>query len=129
MKDERLPKIYEKKKQEGCRKRGRPQLRWEDYVKRYLRMACKGGRKGNNREQWKTITKVAVHRSDNRLKFRTCSCCVETNQLQGNGLYIVVSGKTIIISVKFNRPTQGIMTVLHNVMSSANVTCMVSRVT
>ena len=34
MKDERLPKRSETKKQEGCRKRGRPQLRLEDCVKR-----------------------------------------------------------------------------------------------
>ena len=30
MKDERLPKRSETKNQGGCRKRGRPQLRWED---------------------------------------------------------------------------------------------------
>ena len=39
MKDDRLAKISETKKQEGCRKRGRPQLRWEDCVKRDLRKA------------------------------------------------------------------------------------------
>ena len=39
MKDERLPKRSDTKKQEGCRKRGRPQLRWEDCKKRDLRMA------------------------------------------------------------------------------------------
>ena len=38
MTDERLPIRAETKKQEGCRKRGRPQLRWEDCVKRDLRM-------------------------------------------------------------------------------------------
>ena len=37
MKDERLPKRSETKKQEGCRKRGRSQLRWEDSLKRDLR--------------------------------------------------------------------------------------------
>ena len=37
MKDERLQKRCERKKQEGCRERGRPQLRWEDCVKRDLR--------------------------------------------------------------------------------------------
>ena len=30
MKDERLLKRSDTKKQEGCRKRARPQLRWED---------------------------------------------------------------------------------------------------
>ena len=34
MKDERLPKIAETKKLGGCRKRGRPQLRWEDCLKK-----------------------------------------------------------------------------------------------
>ena len=37
MKDDKLPKRSETKKQEGFRKRGRPQLRWEDCVKRDLR--------------------------------------------------------------------------------------------
>ena len=48
-------------------KRGRPQLRWEDCVKRDLRKAEeeeKWREKANNRDQWKRITKVAVHRSD-----------------------------------------------------------------
>ena len=39
MKDDKLPKRSETKKQEGFRKRGRPQLRWEDCVKRDLRKA------------------------------------------------------------------------------------------
>ena len=67
MKDEKLPKRSEKMKQDGCRKRGRPQLRWEDCVKRDLRKAEeeeKWREKANNRDQWKRITKVAVHRSD-----------------------------------------------------------------
>ena len=67
MKDGKLPKRYETKKQEGCRKRGRPQLRWEDCVKRDLRKAEeeeKWREKANNRDQWKQITKVAVLRSD-----------------------------------------------------------------
>ena len=38
MKDDKLPKLSETKKQ-GFRKRGRPQLRWEDCVKRDLRKA------------------------------------------------------------------------------------------
>ena len=67
MKDERSPKISETKKQEGCRKRGRPQLRWKDCVKRDLRKAEeeeKWREKANNRDQWKEITKVDVQRSD-----------------------------------------------------------------
>ena len=66
--DETLPKRSETKKQEGCRKRGRPQLRWEDCVKRYLRKAEeeeKGRENANNRDPWKQITKVAVQQSDN----------------------------------------------------------------
>ena len=39
MKDDKLPKISETKKHDGCRKRGRPQLRWENCVKRDLRKA------------------------------------------------------------------------------------------
>ena len=37
MNDDKLPKRAETKSQEGSRKRGRPQLRWEDCVKRDLR--------------------------------------------------------------------------------------------
>ena len=58
-----LPKRAEEKKQEGSRKRGRPQLRWEDCVKRDLRKAEeeeKWREKANNRDRWKQITKVAV---------------------------------------------------------------------
>ena len=54
--DKRLPQISEIKKQEGCRKRGRPQLIWEDCVKRDLRKAEeeeKWREKANNRNQCK----------------------------------------------------------------------------
>ena len=44
MQEDKLPKRAETKKQEGSRKWGRPQLRWEDCVKRDLRKA-RGGRK------------------------------------------------------------------------------------
>ena len=67
MKDEKLPKISETMKHDGCRKRRRPPLRWEDCVKRDMRKAEeeeKWREKANNRDQWKRITKVAVHRSD-----------------------------------------------------------------
>ena len=55
--------LSETKKQEGCRKRGSPQLRWEDCVKRDPRKAEeeeKWREKANNRDQQKRITKVAV---------------------------------------------------------------------
>ena len=67
MKDDKLLKRAEIKKRDGSRKRGRPQLRWEDCVKRDLIKAEeeeKWREKANNRDQWKRITKVAVHRSD-----------------------------------------------------------------
>ena len=53
LKDDKLPKRSETKKQEGCRKRGSPQLRWDDCVKRNPRKAEeeeKWREKVNNRE-------------------------------------------------------------------------------
>ena len=67
MKEDKLQKRAETKKQEGSTKRGRPQLRWEDCVKRDLRKTEeeeKWREKANNRDRWKLITKVAVLRSD-----------------------------------------------------------------
>ena len=67
MNDDKLPKRAETKRQEGSIKRGRPQLRWEDCIKRDLRKAKdeeKWREKANNRDRWKLITKVAVLRSD-----------------------------------------------------------------
>ena len=62
MKGERLPKrSSETNKQQDCRKRGRPQLRWEDSVKRDLRKA----EEANKVERNKQIPKVSVQRSDN----------------------------------------------------------------
>ena len=46
MEDDKFPKRSETKKQDGFRKRGRPQLRWEDCVKRGLR-------KEEEEEEWK----------------------------------------------------------------------------
>ena len=37
LKDERFPKRTETKKRGGCRKRGRPELRWEDCWERDLK--------------------------------------------------------------------------------------------
>ena len=53
MKDEIIPKIFEPNKQEGCSTRGRPQLRWEDSVKRDLSKAEeeKWRGKANKRDQ------------------------------------------------------------------------------
>ena len=70
MKYDRLPNRSETKKQEGCRKRGRSQLRWEHCVKTDLRKAeeeekCREN--ANNRDRWKELTNVAVQRSDNCL--------------------------------------------------------------
>ena len=46
MKDDRLPKISsETKKQKGCRKRGRSQLRWESDIN------GRGGREGEEKGQ------------------------------------------------------------------------------
>ena len=66
MKEDKLPKRAETKKQDS-RKRGRPQLRWEDCEKRDLRKAEeeeKWREKANNRDRWKQITKVALLHSD-----------------------------------------------------------------
>ena len=56
-KAERLPKISETAKQEGCRDRERrPQLRWEDCLKRGLGKAEQVNQwreKANDRKQWK----------------------------------------------------------------------------
>ena len=43
MEDERLRKRSETKKQGCCRKRGRPQLRWEDCLKRDTEKAEENG--------------------------------------------------------------------------------------
>ena len=66
MKDEWVPERYETKKQEGFRKRGRPQLRWEDCVKRDLRKAEEDEklRKGQQQGAMEKLTKVAVQWSD-----------------------------------------------------------------
>ena len=62
MKDERLRQRSETKKQEGYRKRGRPQQRWDNCVKRDMRKAEEenGSENANNRDQWKTFTKISV---------------------------------------------------------------------
>ena len=68
MKAERLPKRSETNKKEGCRKRGRSQLRREDCLKRDPRKAEEEERlreKANDKDQWKQITKVAIQQSDN----------------------------------------------------------------
>ena len=69
MKDERLSKRSETKKQDGCRKRGKPKLRREDCLKRDLRTAEEEGKvkrnEGQQQEAMEKITKVAVQRSVN----------------------------------------------------------------
>ena len=44
MEDERLPKIYVTTKQEGCRKRGRPQIVW------YVGLSEENPKKGRGRK-------------------------------------------------------------------------------
>ena len=63
MKDDKLPTSSETKKHEGCTK---PQLRWEACANRDLRKAEEDnwGDKANDMYQWKQITKVAEHWSD-----------------------------------------------------------------
>ena len=51
MKDKRLPKRCETKKQEVCRKRGRRQLRLEDCVKRDLRKVEEEKWRGKGQQQ------------------------------------------------------------------------------
>ena len=46
MADDRLPKRAAELREQGRRRRGRPSLRWEDYVKR-------GVRKAGEEEDWK----------------------------------------------------------------------------
>ena len=67
MKEDKLSKRSEKKKQEGFRKRGRPQLRWDDCMKRDMRKAEgeeQWREKPNNGDQWKQITNLAILRND-----------------------------------------------------------------
>ena len=60
MKDEKLTKSAETKKQVGCRKPEWPQPRWKDCMKGYIGKAEedeKWREKGNNMEQWKQLNK------------------------------------------------------------------------
>ena len=59
MKDERLLKRSETKKQEGCRKRGKPQLGWEDCVERSEK--GRGGRKVERKCQQGAMENYAPH--------------------------------------------------------------------
>ena len=61
MKDDKLPKRDETKKQEGSRKRGRPQLRWEDCVKRDMRIL-----KAEAEEKWREKATTGTDGSKSR---------------------------------------------------------------
>ena len=50
MADDRLPKRAAELREEGRMRRGRPMLRWEDYVER-------DGRKAREEEDWKKKTR------------------------------------------------------------------------
>ena len=63
MADDRLPKRVAELREQGGRRRGRPSLRWEDSVKRYVRKAgeeedCK--KKTRDRGGWKRLSDEAV---------------------------------------------------------------------
>ena len=66
MKDEILPKRADPKKQGGCRKRGRLQLRMEDCLKGDRREAAEEevGRKDKQQGAIENTTKVGVQQSD-----------------------------------------------------------------
>ena len=66
MKDERLPKRSETKKQEGCRKRGRQQLRWDDCVKRDLRETEEEGKwsQREGQQQGAVENNKTIHRAE-----------------------------------------------------------------
>ena len=86
VKDDKLPKRSETKKQEGFRKRGRPQLRWEDCVKRDLRKAEeeeKWREKANNRDQMEVTSRPAsrLHKGT-RGRTRTRYNYVQYNNIQ-----------------------------------------------
>ena len=68
MEEGRLPKRAEAVKQPGCSKRVRPQLRWEDCVKRDVRKTKdnkKWKEKATDREQWKRKTAKTVQQKKN----------------------------------------------------------------
>ena len=78
MKDERLPKRSVTKK--VAEKRGRSQLRWEDYVKRDLRKAEeeeKWREMANKRDQWKHLQKLPTE-SDTLQKRNQRNCKILT---------------------------------------------------
>ena len=50
MADDRLPKRAAELREEGRMRRGRPRLRWEDYVER-------DGRKAGEEEEWKKMAR------------------------------------------------------------------------
>ena len=64
MADDRLPKRAAELREQGRRRRGRPRLRWEDYVKRDVRKAGEEEdwkkKKTRDRGGWKRLSDEAV---------------------------------------------------------------------
>ena len=63
MADERLPKRAAELREQGRRRRGRPRLRWEDWVKTDVKKAGEEGdwkKKTGDREGWRRIADEAV---------------------------------------------------------------------
>ena len=90
MNNDKLPKSAETKRQEGSRKRGKPQLRWEDCVKRDLRKAeeeDKWRENANNRDRWKLITKAVALRSDQYISLTPTQGKQEEEQVDFPGHY------------------------------------------
>ena len=64
MADDRIPKRAAELREQGRRRRGRPRLRWEDYVKRDVRKAGEEEgwfkKKTRDRRGWKRLSDEAV---------------------------------------------------------------------
>ena len=113
MKDERLSKRSETEKQEGCRKRGRPQLRWEDCVKRDLRKRKKSGQKRTATGSGVTNDRPLAYKGETRGTIRSSS----TTRSSILPTIETVSHVTVVrLSLPLWRPVHSVMLVIHAVL-------------